>query len=214
MRVIMLGAPGSGKGTQAKIIQAAHDIPQLSTGDLLREAVQKDSELGRKAHHYMADGRLVPDDLVVELILQRMQAPDCLKGFILDGFPRTLGQAQALRDAFENIGKPITHVIEIKVDQSRLVERLVGRRICPSGHGEWHIKFNPPKREGRCDICGETLVHREDDHEEQIVTRLEAYHRDTEPLADFYEGRKKLRTVDGNGEMEDVARQIEAFLAA
>lgn len=210
----MLGAPGSGKGTQAKLLQASHNVPQLSTGDLLREAVHEDSELGRKAHEYMADGRLVPDELVVKLILVRMQEPDCVKGFILDGFPRTLGQAQALKDAFENIGKPITHVIEIKVDQERLVERLVGRRICPNGHGEWHIKFNPPLEQGRCDKCGETLVHREDDHEEQIVTRLEAYHRDTEPLVEFYIGRKKLWTVDGNGAMEGVARQIEAVFSA
>lgn len=209
----MLGAPGSGKGTQAKLLQASHYIPQLSTGDLLREAVHVDSELGRKAHEYMADGRLVPDELVVKLILVRMEEPDCQKGFILDGFPRTLGQAQALRDAFENIGKSITHVIEIKVDQERLVERLVGRRICPNGHGEWHIKFNPPHEQGRCDKCGETLVHREDDYEEQIVTRLEAYHRDTEPLVEFYLGRKKLWTVDGDGEMEDVARQIEAIFS-
>lgn len=206
----MLGAPGSGKGTQAKLLQAAHNIPQLSTGDLLREAVHENTELGRRAHEFMADGRLVPDELVVELILHRMQAPDCEKGFILDGFPRTLGQAQALRDAFENIGRPITHVIEIRVDQNRLVERLVGRRICPNGHGEWHIKFNLPKEEGRCDVCGDALVHREDDYEEQIVTRLEAYHRDTEPLVEFYKGRKKLYSVDGNGEMDEIGRRIEA----
>lgn len=210
MRVVILGAPGSGKGTQAKLLQASHNIPQLSTGDLLREAVNDDSELGRKAHEFMADGRLVPDELVVELILLRMEAPDCKKGFILDGFPRTLGQAQALREAFENIGKPITHVIEIRVGQELLVERLVGRRICPNGHGEWHIKFNPPKEQGRCDKCNETLIHREDDHQEQIVTRLEAYHRDTEPLVEFYEGRKKLYSVDGNGKMENVSQQIEA----
>ena len=116
----MLGAPGSGKGTQAKLLQATHNIPQLSTGDLLREAVHENSELGKQAHDYMADGRLVPDELVIELILHRMREPDCEKGFILDGFPRTLGQAQALRDAFENIGQPITHVIEIRVDQDRL----------------------------------------------------------------------------------------------
>ena len=214
MRVIMLGAPGSGKGTQAKFLQASHNIPQLSTGDLLRKAVQEDNELGRKAHQYMADGRLVPDELVVKLVLARMQEPDCRMGFILDGFPRTLGQAQALREALENIGKPITHVIEIKVDQELLVERLVGRRICPNGHGEWHIKFNPPLEPGRCDKCGEALVHREDDHEEQIVTRLEAYRRDTEPLVEFYIERKKLCTVDGNGGMEGVARQIEAVFSA
>lgn len=206
----MLGAPGSGKGTQAKLLQAAHNIPQLSTGDLLREAVHENTELGRRAHEFMADGRLVPDELVVELILHRMQAPDCEKGFILDGFPRTLGQALALRDAFENIGRPITHVIEIRVDQNRLVERLVGRRICPNGHGEWHIKFNLPRQEGRCDVCGSVLVHREDDYEEQIVTRLEAYHRDTEPLVEFYDGRKKLYSVDGNGEMDEIGRRIEA----
>ena len=209
-----MGAPGSGKGTQAKLLQARHNIPQLSTGDLLREAVHENSELGKQAHDFMADGRLVPDELVLELVLNRMQEPDCEKGFILDGFPRTLGQAQALRDAFENIGKPITHVIEIRVDQERLVERLVGRRICPNGHGEWHLKFNPPKEEGRCDVCSAALVHREDDYEEQIVTRLEAYHRDTEPLVEFYKGRKKLYSVDGTGEMDEIGNRIEAVFDA
>ena len=214
MRVIMLGAPGSGKGTQSKLLQAAHNIPQLSTGDLLREAVSENNELGKQAQDFMANGKLVPDELVVELILSRMQSPDCENGFILDGFPRTLGQAEALREALENIGKPVTHVIEIQVDQDRLVERLVGRRICPDGHGEWHIKFNPPKEEGRCDTCGAELVHREDDHEEQIVTRLETYLRDTKPLVEYYEGRKKLYSVDGNGEMDEIRRRIEAVFGA
>jgi adenylate kinase len=214
MRVVILGPPGSGKGTQSKLLQAKFDIPQLSTGDLLREAVHEESEIGRKAHEYMAAGALVPDDLVIEQILLRLQSQDCAGGFILDGFPRTLAQAEALRDALENIAKPISHVIEIRVDQERLVERLMGRRICPNGHGEWHIRFNPPKVEGRCNTCGEPLVHREDDYEDKIITRLEAYHSDTEPLVDFYAGRGKLSTVDGNADMNEVADQIRAVFSA
>ena len=214
MRVILLGPPGSGKGTQAKRLETALNIPQLSTGDLLREAVRKGNELGRQAQEFMDAGNLVPDYLVIALILERMEQNDCAGGFILDGFPRTRTQAEALAEVLDKRDKSITRVIEIKIDQSRLVERLVGRRICPDGHGEWHVKFNPPKEEGVCDVCGKPLVHRPDDYEENIITRLKAYHEDTEPLTEFYQGRGKLVTVDGGREMDEVAREIEAVFRA
>ncbi len=214
MRVILLGPPGSGKGTQAKRLETALNIPQLSTGDLLREAVRKGNELGRQAQEFMDAGNLVPDYLVIALILERMEQNDCAGGFILDGFPRTRTQAEALAEVLDKRDKSITRVIEIKIDQSRLVERLEGRRICPDGHGEWHVKFNPPKEEGVCDVCGKPLVHRPDDYEENIITRLKAYHEDTEPLTEFYQGRGKLVTVDGGGEMDEVAREIEAVFRA
>ena len=214
MRIVLLGAPGSGKGTQAKLLQAALNVPQLSTEDLLREAVRKGNELGRQAESYMTEGKLVPDYLVIALILERMNQDDCAGGFILDGFPRNLNQAQALDDALEVISKPLDRVVGIRIDQKKLVERLVGRRSCPNGHGEWHVKFNPPKVEGRCDECGEELVHREDDHEEKIITRFEAYRRDTEPLIRFYAERGNLATVDGDKDMRELTRDIEAAVNA
>ncbi|MCZ6730171.1 MAG: adenylate kinase [SAR324 cluster bacterium] len=214
MRVIFLGPPGSGKGTQAKRLQSALNIPQLSTGDLLREAVRKGSELGKQAAEFMSAGKLVPDQLVIALILTRMEQDDCSGGFILDGFPRTLAQAQALEDALAAVSKPVQRVIEIRIEQDKLVERLVGRRICPNGHGEWHIRFNPPKQEGRCDTCGEALEHRDDDHEEKIITRFEAYRKDTEPLVQFYTDRGNLAVIDGDRDIEDVTREIATAVGA
>ena len=211
MRVIFLGPPGSGKGTQARRFGEARSIPQLSTGDLFRSAIKEGSPLGLKAKTYMDAGELAPDELVIELILERMKLSDCEEGFILDGFPRTLGQAKALDEALGVKKLPMDRVIAFEIDTAKLVERLVGRRICPLGHGEWHLRFNPPRREGRCDICGEALVHREDDQEEKIVTRLEAYRRDTEPLIRFYEERSILSTVQADGEMGEIARRIDAL---
>ena len=209
MRVILLGAPGSGKGTQAKLLKQAKGIPQLSTGDLLRAAVNDGGELGKTVEGHMVAGELVPDDLVVALILERMKQPDCQKGFILDGFPRDLAQAEALETSLDGTGQCINSVVELHIDQEKLVERLVGRRICPNGHGEWHIKFNPPKRSGMCDDCGTILAHRQDDYEDKIVTRLEAYHRQTEPLIEFYKIRNLLTTVDADKDMETIFEAIE-----
>ncbi len=211
MRLIFLGAPGSGKGTQAKRLRDAHGIPQLSTGDLLREAVRQGSNLGKDAEEHIGAGRLVPDELVMALIADRMKQEDCEPGFILDGFPRTVAQAEALESTLSELSRSIDAVVEIRVDQGKLIERLVGRRICPKGHGEWHIRFNPPRVEGKCDVCGEKLTHREDDYEDTIRTRLEAYRNLTAPLIDYYQGRGLLRPVNGEGDMDEIAKEIEAI---
>jgi len=209
MRLIFLGPPGSGKGTQAKRLTERLGIPQLSTGDLLRAAVRDGTELGLKAKRYMDAGELVPDEVVIGLILERMQQPDCDNGFILDGFPRTKAQAEALEQALQEKGRPIDAVIDFEINPELLVERLTGRRICPNGHGEWHVKFNPPKEPGKCDVCGAELIQREDDREDRIKTRLEAYRRDTEPLREFYAQRGLLRAITADGEMGRISKQIE-----
>lgn len=214
MRVIFLGPPGAGKGTQAKRVQETFRIPQLSTGDLLRAAVKAGAPLGKKAREYMDAGKLVPDDLVVALTVERLRQPDCKNGYILDGFPRTAGQAEALERELKKHGAPIDAVINFSVDPEHLIERLVGRRICPNGHGEYHVRFHPPKAPGRCDVCGSELVHRPDDHEEQIRTRMEAYTRDTEPLIQFYGKRGVLRSVDAEGGIDAVTREVESALQA
>jgi adenylate kinase len=214
MRVIFLGPPGAGKGTQAKRAQSAFKIPQLSTGDLLRAAVKEGSELGRKAKGFMEAGKLVPDDLVVALIAARMEQPDCKNGFILDGFPRTAGQAEALEVELKKHNAPIDAVISFAVDAERLVERLVGRRICPNGHGEYHLTFHPPKVAGKCDTCGADLVHRPDDHEDMIRTRMQAYNQDTQPLIDFYGKRGVLHTVRADGEIDEVTKEVTTALQA
>ncbi|MDH5752578.1 MAG: adenylate kinase [Deltaproteobacteria bacterium] len=212
MRLIFLGAPGCGKGTQAKLLKKNHDLPQISTGDLLREAVRAGSQLGVEAKGYMDSGALVPDRLVISLLENRIDGADCKKGFILDGFPRTRVQAEALDTALEEKKTPIDTVINFQVDMEQLVERLVGRRVCPQGHGEWHIKFNPPGVEGRCDTCGQELIQREDDQEERIRRRFEAFQKDTEPLIGYYEGQGKLQTVEALGKIEIVSGQIEAVI--
>jgi adenylate kinase len=214
MRVIFLGPPGSGKGTQAKRLQEAHDVPQVSTGDLLREAVRAGTKLGKEAKGHMDSGGLVPDGLVISLLLERIERPDCRGGFILDGFPRTVAQAEALHDALAAKGRPIDAVVNFEIDLALLVERLVGRRVCPKGHGEWHVRFNPPRTEGRCDVCGEALIQREDDQEERIRTRMETYRRDTEPLIGFYSGRGLLRSIDALGPLDEVTAQIEGIFGA
>ena len=214
MRVIFLGPPGAGKGTQAKRAQSAFGIPQLSTGDLLRAAVKEGTALGKQAQGFMNAGKLVPDDLVVALLAERLRQADCRSGFILDGFPRTAGQADALERELKKHGAPIDAVINFAVDAERLVERLVGRRICPNGHGEYHLSFHPPKSPGQCDVCGAALVHRPDDHEDQIRTRMEAYARDTQPLIEFYGKRGVLHTVQADGEIDAVTGEVKAALEA
>ena len=213
MRVIFLGPPGSGKGTQAKRLVASHGIPQISTGDLLREAVRDDTPLGREANGYMTAGNLVPDRLVIALLLERIRRPDCGGGFILDGFPRTLAQAEALEEALKEKAQPVEVVVNLEIDTGEVVERLIGRRVCPNGHGEWHIRFNPPKEANRCDRCGDPLIQREDDQEESIRTRMEAYSRDTKPLIDYYRNQGLLHTIDALGNLDQVAGKIERIFS-
>ncbi len=212
MRVIFLGPPGSGKGTQAKRLMAARHIPQISTGDLLREAVGNSTESGLEAKEYMDSGRLVPDALVISLLLDRIQQPDCGDGFILDGYPRTVAQAESLKMKLTEEGKPIDKVVNFDSELSRLVERLVGRRVCPNGHGEWHVKFNLPTVPGRCDVCGEALIQREDDSEDRIRTRFETYLQDTQPLIDYYGELDMLESVDAMSDFASITAHIEKIL--
>ncbi|WP_277030380.1 adenylate kinase [Turicimonas muris] len=211
MRLILLGAPGAGKGTQAALITAHYNIPQISTGDMLRAAVKAGTPLGLAAKKIMDAGELVSDDIIIGLVKERLQQPDCKKGFLFDGFPRTIPQAEALKEA----GIPIDYVLEIAVPDEAILERMSGRRVhLPSGRS-YHIKFNPPKVEGKDDVTGEDLIQRDDDKEETVKKRLQVYHNQTEALVDFYqklaaEGQSNTKyvKVDGIGDVKEVNRRI------
>ena len=215
MRIILLGGPGSGKGTQAGFLTRHFGIPQVSSGDMLRTAVREGTALGRKAKGIMDSGGLVPDDLIVAMIGERLDRPDCSEGFVLDGFPRTIPQAEALRDA----GVVIDTVIEIAVDDEEIVLRMSGRRVHPASGRVYHVVHNPPRAKGRDDETGEELIQRDDDREETVRTRLAVYREQTRPLVDFYRGlaeRRELRyaRIDGTGDVEEVrARAIETVLS-
>lgn len=211
MRLILLGAPGAGKGTQAALITAHYNIPQISTGDMLRAAVKTGTPLGLAAKKIMDAGELVSDDIIIGLVKERLQQPDCKNGFLFDGFPRTIPQAEALKEA----GIPIDYVLEIAVPDEAILERMSGRRVhLPSGRS-YHIKFNPPKVEGKDDVTGEDLIQRDDDKEETVKKRLQVYHNQTEALVDFYqklaaEGQSNTKyvKVDGIGDVKEVNRRI------
>jgi adenylate kinase len=208
MNLILLGPPGAGKGTQAQMIVERYHIPQISTGDILRAAVKDRTSLGEQAGTFMEKGRLVPDEVVIGIIDERLRAPDCNAGFILDGFPRTTLQAEALQVILDKIGKSVDHVINIEVDPEELVRRLTGRRTCKNCGGMFHILFHPPRQEGACDRCGGTLYQREDDREETIRTRLKEYEKQTSPLIQYYQNRKLLRPVQGVGGQNQIFEQI------
>jgi len=212
LNIILLGPPGCGKGTQAKMLTEKYHIPQISTGDILREAVRNRTPLGLEAKTYMDSGKLVPDDVVIGIIQDRLKQPDCEKGFILDGFPRTVVQAEALDDTLKTMGKKIEHAISISVDEEELLRRLTGRRTCRSCGAMFHILFNPPKKEGICDKCSGELYQRDDDKEETIRNRLNVYNQQTAPLIDYYQKKELLRTIEGVGKIEDIFRKIEEVI--
>lgn len=210
--IILLGAPGAGKGTQAKKISADFAIPQISTGDMLREAVKNGTEMGRKAKGFMDAGGLVPDEVVIGIVRDRLKASDCDKGFILDGFPRTIPQAQALDGVVRDLGKEIQVVLSLEVDERELLERLTGRRTCTACGAMYHIKFNAPKAAGKCDKCGTALIQRDDDKEETIKARLVNYRKSTEPLLDYYKGTGKIKAVKASGEIDAIYGNIARIL--
>ena len=213
MNLILLGPPGAGKGTQAKRIEQEFAVVQLSTGDMLRAAVAAGTEVGAKAQAVMEAGGLVPDEIVVSIIAERIAEPDCAAGFILDGFPRTVAQAESLDTMLAEKGLRIDHVIEMQVDDKALIERLSGRFSCAGCGAAYHDSFNRPKVEGVCDVCGGTeFTRRKDDNAETVGTRLEAYHGQTAPLLPYYGSRGALRSVDGMAEIDEVARQIRAVI--
>jgi len=214
MNLILLGPPGAGKGTQAQMIVERYHIPQISTGDILRAAVKEGTSLGKQAKTFMDRGQLVPDEVVIGIIDERLRALDCNAGFILDGFPRTTPQAEALQAILTKIGKSVDHVINIEVDSEELVRRLTGRRTCNNCGGMFHILFHPPKKEGVCDRCGGTLYQREDDREETIRTRLKEYQKQTAPLIQYYQNKKLLRSIPGVGGQNQIFEQIIRVLDA
>ena len=204
MNLILLGAPGAGKGTQAELLIEKLGIPSISTGNMLREAIANGTETGLKAKSYMDNGLLVPDEVILGIVAERVAQPDCSRGFILDGVPRTLAQAEAL----EAKGVRIDHVVSIEIDDSVIEGRMTGRRVCTKCGATYHITVNPPKQEGICDSCGGALVLRTDDAPETVRNRLEVYHAQTEPLKDYYGKRGLLREVAGNGDIDSITAAV------
>lgn len=212
MKIVMLGAPGAGKGTQAKMIAAKYSIPHISTGDIFRANIKNGTELGRKAKSYMDQGQLVPDELTLELIMDRFTADDCANGYVLDGFPRTIAQAEALTASLGAKGEKMDYAIDVEVPDERIVTRMGGRRACVACGGTFHIKYNPPKTEGICDLCGGKLTIRDDDLPETVQKRLNVYHSQTQPLIEYYTKEGILKSVDGTQEVDKVFDDILAIL--
>ena len=214
MKIIMLGAPGAGKGTQAKKIAEKYGVPHISTGDIFRANIKNGTELGKKAKTYMDQGLLVPDELVVELVADRIMQDDCAKGFVLDGFPRTIPQAEALDAALEKMGTSMDYAIDVDVPDENIINRMSGRRACLDCGATYHIVTIPTKVEGICDTCGSKIVLREDDKPETVQKRLEVYHAQTQPLIEYYKKQNVLRTVDGTQPMDAVFEAIVDILGA
>ena len=212
MKIIMLGAPGAGKGTQARMISEKFHIPHISTGDIFRANIKNGTELGKKAKGYMDQGILVPDELTCDLVVDRITGEDCANGYILDGFPRTIPQAQALTAALDKLGTAIDFAIDVDVPDEAIVYRMGGRRACPVCGATYHIRFNPPKEEDICDDCGSELILRDDDKPETVQKRLDVYHEQTQPLIAFYQEKGILKKVDGTQKLDDVFDAINAFL--
>lgn len=212
MKIIMLGAPGAGKGTQAKKIAEKYSIPHISTGDIFRANIKGGTELGMKAKSYMDQGQLVPDEVTIGMLLDRISEADCENGYVLDGFPRTIPQAESLTAALEQRGEKIDYAVNVDVPDENIVTRMSGRRACLACGATYHIVYSAPKTEGVCDTCGEKLVIREDDKPETVQKRLTVYHDQTQPLIDYYQNAGILVTVDGTKNLNDVFADITAIL--
>lgn len=214
MNIILLGPPGAGKGTQAKKISEYYSLPHISTGDILRENINNNTDLGKKAKAYMERGELVPDDILIKIIRDRLSKPDCSEGFLLDGYPRTLPQADALTKILTELNKKLGAVLNIEVRDEELIERLSGRRMCACG-ASYHVRFNPPEKEGVCDMCKGTLYQRADDKAEAIKNRLIVYKKQTQPLIEYYSKKGLLRTIDGGKDIlaifEDIKKLLEGY---
>lgn len=214
MKIIMLGAPGAGKGTQAKKIAAKYEIPHISTGDIFRANIKNETELGKKAKTYMDQGLLVPDELVVDLVVDRVNQEDCKNGYVLDGFPRTIPQAEALTDALKEMGQSMDFAIDVNVPDENIINRMSGRRACVGCGATYHIVYAPTKTEGICDHCGAELILRDDDKPETVKKRLNVYHEQTKPLIEYYTKAGILHTVDGTVDIDDVFQAITDILGA
>lgn len=212
MKIIMLGAPGAGKGTQAKKIAAKYNIPHISTGDIFRANIKNGTELGQKAKTYMDQGLLVPDELVVDLVVDRVNQEDAKNGYVLDGFPRTIPQAEALDAALAELGQKVDHAIDVDVPDENIVRRMGGRRACVGCGATYHLEYAPTKTEGVCDVCGKELILRDDDKPETVLKRLGVYHEQTQPLIDYYSNAGILKTVDGTIDINDVFQAIVEIL--
>ncbi len=212
MKIVMLGAPGAGKGTQAKMIAEKYGIPHVSTGDIFRANIKNGTELGKEAKQYMDQGKLVPDELTVKILLDRVAQDDCKNGYVLDGFPRTIPQANVLDEALTKLGDRIDYAVNVDVPDDNIINRMSGRRACVACGATYHIVYNAPKTEGICDNCGKELIIRDDDQPETVKNRLKVYHEQTQPLIDFYEGKGVLKSVDGTADMKDVFAAIVEIL--
>ena len=214
MKIVMLGAPGAGKGTQAKMIASKYQIPHISTGDIFRANIKNGTELGKKAKSYMDQGLLVPDELTVDLVIDRLANDDCKNGYILDGFPRTIPQAEALDAALAKLGERMDYAIDVDVPDENIVSRMSGRRACTGCGATYHIVYNPSKKGDCCEVCGEKLILRDDDKPETVQKRLNVYHEQTQPLIDYYSKQGCLKEVDGTVDMSDVFDAIVKILGA
>ncbi|MCI8718203.1 MAG: adenylate kinase [Lachnospiraceae bacterium] len=214
MKIIMLGAPGAGKGTQAKMLADKYDIPHISTGDIFRANIKNGTELGTKAKEYMDKGLLVPDELTCDLVVDRIKQDDCAKGYILDGFPRTIPQAECLDNALNAMNDKIDYAVNVDVPDENIIKRMSGRRACVGCGATYHIVYNPTKEEGICDRCGKELILRDDDKPETVENRLNVYHEQTQPLIDYYNNKGVLQEVDGTKDMQEVFDAIVAVLEA
>lgn len=214
MKIVLLGPPGAGKGTQAKSISNRYSIPHISTGDIFRKNISENTPLGIEAKSYMDNGQLVPDEVTINMVKDRLQQDDCKNGYLLDGFPRTVHQADALDSFLTERNESIDTALLIEVPKEFILERMTGRRVCPSCGASYHIKFNPPTNDGKCDLCGSDVIQRKDDTEETVKERLDVYENQTQPLIDFYKNKKQLSVVDGTQAINEVFESICKILGS